>query len=388
MKSPRPRRSRRLVLWALVLGLMAAVVYVPLQQRRQSRETARLERVRDGLRAELAQLLKADRHLSRAPPGGALIGAPAPFSARLAHQLVDGLLERTEIRLTNLEVRKRGRVNVKALLLKMTPGEYALDVRVTEIQGRLDADEPEIHYEDDRARLKIPVRIREGRGQARIRFQWESRGLAGIACGDIDVTERVSGRVWSHPYPVEGEIELSVVESTVIATPRVAELGIRLYVEPSKASWAAVDRLLASQGLGCRTALKLVDVPKALQEVLGRGLKVKIPGRTFTPLRLPAGFRDSVTMEGTTYRLKVEPRGLGASQDILWYGADLTAQVRGTEAGVPVRELPAARPVPLGDDPGSVLPAEQPGLETPVANSADPSAESGAESVPLDRPGQ
>jgi hypothetical protein len=323
VKSVKPRRLRRLVFWALFLGLVAGVVYVPLQQRRQSREVARLERIRNGLREELARLLKADPYLSEAPPGGALIGAPAPFSARLAHQLVGGLLEQTEIQLTNVKARKRGRVNVKSLFFEMTPGEYALDVRVTEIRGRLEAGEPQIHYADDRARVRIPVRIREGRGQARIRFQWDSKGLAGIACGDVDVTERVSGRVRPHSYPVEGELELSLVDDSVTATPRVSDLEIRLYVEPSKASWAAVDRLLAGQGLRCRTALKLVDVPKALQGVLDRGLKVKIPSRTFKPIRLPAAFRDSVTVEGTTYRLTVEPRGLEARQDILWYGADL-----------------------------------------------------------------
>jgi hypothetical protein len=325
--TPKPRRFRRLLFWAILLGLAGAVAYMPIHQRWQRREGARLERVRGGLRDELARLLATDPRLAEAPPGGVLIGAPAPFTSRLAHQLVGGLLEHTEIHLTNLKVRKKGSVRVKTLFGKMTPGEYSLNVTVNEIQGRLGADEPDIHYEADRARIRVPAIIREGRGRATIRFQWESKGLAGLACGNVDVTQRVDGQVIRHTYPVEGALDLALEGDHVTATPRVPDVEIRLYVEPSKASWRAVDRLLESQGFRCRTALKLVDVPKALAGVLDRGLKVKIPSRIFKPVRLPAGFGESVTLYGTTYALDVAPRGLEAVQDILWYGADLTAEV-------------------------------------------------------------
>lgn len=345
---PGPGRLRRLLFWAVLLAVGAVVVYAPLRQRWQRREVARLERVRDELREDLARLLEIDPRLAGAPPGGVLIGAPAPFTARLAHQLVGGLLEHTEIHLANLRVRKRGSVRVGTLLGRMTPGTYALDVRVTELRGRLGAGEPEIHYEDDRARVRVPAIIREGEGRATIRFHWRSQGLAGLACGDVDVTERVDGHVVPHTYPVEGALELALDQDAVTATPRVPDLEIRLYLEPSRASWGAVDRLLDSQGFRCRAALKLVDIPKALRGVLERGLKVKIPGRIFKPVRLPAGFRDSVALEGTTYALAVEPRGLQAVEDMLWYGADLTAEIRTPPPeGSPVIDLPAPSPVPV-----------------------------------------
>jgi hypothetical protein len=239
----------------------------------------------------------------------------------------------------------------------LTPGAYALDVKVNEIRGRLRADEPEIRYEDDLAHVSVPAVIHEGQGRATIRFKWESKGLAGLACGDVDVTEKVDGRVVPRTYPVEGAVQLSLEEDHVRGVPRFPDFEIRLYVEASKASWGAVDRLLQSQGLRCRTALKLVDVPKALQGLLDRGFKVKIPSRKIRPFRLPAGFRDSVTLEGTTYALAVEPRGLKAVQDILWYGADLSAQVRPEEP--PIVALPAASPVPLPAEP-LLPPAEVP----------------------------
>ncbi|MGD8895211.1 MAG: hypothetical protein PVJ73_04170, partial [Acidobacteriota bacterium] len=301
-RKEKPRRLRRLLFWLVLLCLVGAAASVPIHQRWQREEAARLEGVRDELRDELASLLANDPRLSQVPPGGVLIGAPAPFTSRLAHQLVGGLLEHTEIHLANLRVRKKGSVNVGTLLGRMTPGAYALDVKVIEVRGRLGTGEPEIHYENDRARVKVPARIRDGQGRATIRFQWESKGLAGLACGDID-------------------------GDTVTAVPRVPDLEIRLYVEASKSSWRAVDRLLESQGLRCRAALKLVDVPKALQGLLDRGFKVKIPRRIFKPVRLPAGYRKSMTLGGTTYALGVEPRGLQAVEDILWYGADLTAEV-------------------------------------------------------------
>jgi hypothetical protein len=347
-RTKRPGRLRRLLFWAAVLAVAGVVVFVPLHQRRQRREAARLEQVRDGLREELARLLAKDPRLARTPPGGVLIGAPAAFTSRLAHQLVGGLLDHTEIHLRNLRVRKRGSVHVKTFLGGMTPGTYALDVKVTEVRGRLGAGEPEIHYENDRARIRVPATIRDGEGQATIRFRWHSQGLAGLACGDVDVTEKVEGRVVPHTYPVEGALELALERDTVTATPRVPDLPIRLYVEPSKRSWSAVDRLLDSQGLRCRAALNLVDVPKALHGVLERGLKVKIPSRIFKPVRLPAGFRDSVTLAGVTYALAVQPRGLEPVEDMLWYGADLTAELATPPPGEsPLIELPTPSPVPV-----------------------------------------
>lgn len=363
-QKPKKHRLRRFVFRAFLLGLVAAAVYVPLGQYWQRKEAARLEERRDELRQELALLLAEDPRLAEAPPGGVLIGAPAPFTSRLVHQLADGLLQQTEIHLTNLRVRKQGRVNVKTFLGGMTPGAYLLDVRVNEIRGRVGAGGPEIRYEDDLAYVSVPATIREGRGRATIRFKWESKGLAGLACGDVDVTQKVDGDVVPRTYPVEGAVQLSLEEDHVRGVPRFPDFEIRLYVKPSTASWRAVDRLLQSQGVRCRTALKLVDVPKALQGVLDKGFKVKIPSRKIRPFRLPAGFQDSVTLEGTTYALAVVPRGLEAVQDILWYGADLTARVRPEEA--PVVALPPAEPVPLPVEP--VLPP----FQGPVHEAEDP----------------
>jgi hypothetical protein len=358
-REAKKRPLRRLLFRAALLGLVGLAVYLPIRRYQQRQEAVDLEEMRDELRQELARLLEKDPRLAEAPPGGVLIGAPARFTSRFTQQLAGGLLEHGEIHLENLKVRKRGRVNVKTLFGRMTPGVYALNVTVNEIWGRLKAGEPEIRYENDVAHLKVPASIREGRGRATIRFRWESKGLAGIACGDVDVTETVDGRVVPRAYPVEGAVQLTLEDDHVVGVPQVPDFHIRLYVEPSKASWGAVDRLLQSQGLRCRAALKLVDVPKALQGVLDKGFRVKIPSRKIRPFRLPAGFRDSVTLEGTTYALAVEPRGLKAVQDILWYGADLTARVRPEEP--PVVELPAPSPVPLPTE------ATRPPVEAPEA---------------------
>lgn len=332
-------RLRRFAFRGLLLLLVAAAVYVPYRAHRQREASARLERERDALRTELAQLLRQDPRLAAAPPGGVLIGAPAAFTSRLVHQLADGLLQQTEIRLRDKRVRKKGTVRVKTFLGRMAPGAYALDVRLHEVKGRLGAGPPTIRYADDRALVSLPASIRQGEGRGTIRFQWESRGLAGLACGDVDVTQAVSGSVIPHDYQVEGWVELSLDGEVVRAVPRFPDLEIRVYVDPSKESWAAVDRLLDSQGFRCRTALKLVDVPRRLKNELAKGFKVKIPSRIFKPIGLPAGFHDSVTVAGRKVALGVEPRGLLAHEDILWYGADLEA--------VHAVDLPAPSPLPL-----------------------------------------
>jgi len=310
----KPRRLRWFVFRMIFLALVAAAVYVPIRDYQQRQTAARLERIRDGLREELAQLLKNDPRLAGAPEGGVLIGAPAAFTARLAHQVAS----------------KRGTVRVKTFFGRMRPGDYGLDVRLHEVRGRLGAEEPEIRYDDDRALVKIPAAIREGEGRGTLRFEWHSKGLAGLACGDIDLTQKVSGRVVPHTYLVEGAIWLALEGGVVTAVPEFPNLEIRLYIEPSKASWDAVNKLLDSQGFRCRTALNLVDIPKAVKGLLAKGLKVKIPSRIFKPIRLPAGFHDSVTFGETSFALSLEPRGLEAVGDILWYSADLTAEARRT----------------------------------------------------------
>ena len=239
-KAPKkPRRLRRFVFRGILLLLGALAVYLPVRHYQQRQTAAQLEREREALREELTRLLADDPRLSGAPPGGVLIGAPAAFTSRLAHQVASGLLERTEIRLRNLRVRKRGTVRVKTFLGRMAPGNYGLDVRLHEINGQLGADEPEIRYEDDRALVKIPAAIRSGQGRATIRFDWQSRGLAGLACGDVDVTEKVSGRVRPRTYEVEGSVQLALEDEVVTATPRFPNLQIRVYVEPSVAGFGS-----------------------------------------------------------------------------------------------------------------------------------------------------
>ena len=58
-----------------------------------------------------------------------------------------------------------------------------------------------------------------------------------------------------------------------------------------------------------------------------------------------------------------------AAQDVLWYGADLTAEAQGAEAEPAVRALPAASPVPLeaetaaGTEPSETGGGRDPGRE-------------------------
>ena len=54
---PKPRRLRRLLFRTVLLGLVGTAVFIPLHQRWQREEVARLERVRDELRGELARLI-------------------------------------------------------------------------------------------------------------------------------------------------------------------------------------------------------------------------------------------------------------------------------------------------------------------------------------------
>jgi hypothetical protein len=321
--------------WTALLALaLGGAGYAYWKEREGSRRPARiaaLEAARDRLRARLALLAKGDPVVATAPQGGVLIGIPDPFASRLVGQVATGFLSQVEIELRDLRVRKAGKVRVKTLLGRMTPGHYALDLRIETLQGLLAAGAPTLRIADAGVGVALPVSITRGEGRARLRFRWDSRGIAGAVCGDFSASVAVSGRVVPHTYPVAGQFALELRGASLVATPRFPDLVIRLKVEPSAESWAEVERIIEARGLRCRTALKLVDLRGTLERLLDKGFNVRVPQRILKPMRFPAALRQSVVLDGRGYDLAIAPRGLEVTPGLLWYAADVTA----TGAAVP-----------------------------------------------------
>ena len=65
-----------------------------------------------------------------------------------------------------------------------------------------------------------------------------------------------------------------------------------------------------------------------LQEMVDRGFTVKLPRQLFREIRLPAGVRQSLELEGLALTLDVRPVGVVVTPQRLWYGANVEARRR------------------------------------------------------------
>jgi len=242
----------------------------------------------------------------------------ARITTRLARQL--------EIVLRDVDVRKAGEVRTRSLV--KAPGRYRVDLRIHEVRGVLEAGAPRLDLRGDRIGVALPVRLARGEGRATLRFRWDSRGIAGLACGDFQARIPVTGRVVPRTYPVSGSFALELVDGTLVATPSFPDLKVNLAVEPSPETWRQVSRVLAQRSPQCRAALKLVDVPALLRHLLSRGFDVTVPPRVFQPLRLPAALRREVVVGGRTHVVLTAPRRVAITPEVVWLGADVAGKPR------------------------------------------------------------
>ena len=291
---------------------------------------ARLQSLRDQrevLRTRLREAVIAhgEKSLAEAPAGGLIIGIPTDFTASIVEQVVTGLFGETTLTLKNLKVHKAGEVKAKILIKKRTVGKYVLDVDIHKVQGLLRPGTPKLSFGGNKVKVALPVRLAEGHGAADLRFQWDSKGAAAnLVCGDVDVTRTVTGGVVPEDYHVSGSFALAAAGNAVVLRPRFPDLAVRIYVDPSEQAWGVVDGVVKERAKGCEIALNKVDIKEKLGTILGRGFNVKIPQKIFKPIKLPAGVRQSLEVQGIQLALEVKPTAVRIASDRLWYGADVS----------------------------------------------------------------
>jgi hypothetical protein len=322
----RKRRRRRRLLVFLLLASAAAGgvgVWLEVRARLKAGRIASLESTRDGLRARLLALSAKDPVVASAPNADVLVGVPAGVATDLLGRITTRLVRQLEIELRDLRVRKAGFVHLKTFLGRTTPGLYRVDLRIHEVSGVLEPGTPKLVLESDRVDVALPVRVARGQGRATLHFRWDSRGIAGAACGDFRARIPVTGRVVPRTYPVSGSFSLALVDGTLVATPSFPDLAVKLQVEPSPETWKAFDRVLGQRSPPCRAALKLVDVPSLVRRLLDRGFTVRVPPRVFHPFRVPAALRREVRVGGRTHLVQMTPRLLALAPGVVWLGGDL-----------------------------------------------------------------
>jgi hypothetical protein len=288
-----------------------------------------LER-RDALQERLSEVVVAngEKSLARAPRGGVMIGIPTSLTRSILEQVVTGLFNEVTLTLKNLKVHKAGEVRVKMVFGKRTVGRYVLDVRIHQVQGLLRPGKPDVVFGKNRVAVSLPVKLAEGKGNADIRLQWDSRGLAAnLVCGDTDVTKAVTGGVIPQDYRLGGAFKIASAGGAITLSPDFPEeLKVRIFVDPSEQAWQAVQEVVKAQRAGCEAALEKIDIKEILGNLVGRGFNVKIPRKLIKPVRLPGGLKQSLEIQGVQLALQVKPTDLLVSDDRLWYGADIALE--------------------------------------------------------------
>jgi hypothetical protein len=250
--------------------------------------------------------------------------------------------------LRNLKVHKAGEVKAKMLVKKKTIGRYVIDIAIQEVEGVLKPAPPKLTFSENRIGIGLPVRLAEGGGHATIRFQWDSKGLAANSvCGDVDTTRGITGGVVPTDYQVDGAFLIATRGESVTLTPSFPDLAVRIFVDPSEQAWGVVEDVIKERRKGCEMALEKVDIKALLGRIMDKGFNVKIPQKILKPVRLPAGVKSSLRIQGVSLPLSVKFTGVLIATDRIWYGADLTlGRPEPPAAKTPSPKPPSPKPRP------------------------------------------
>ncbi len=290
-----------------------------------AREITALTRQRDSLSALVYDAASLSDLLDQRPAGDVVIGLPTPFVESIVRTVVNGWFNDVDLRLPRLRVRKSGEVTARlGLFGRRTVGGYDLEMTLDDVHGRLQPAAPRMTFGGNVIRMDVPVRLVGGTGIAHIKLDWESKGLAGPVCGDMTMAHDVTGQVRAGNYLARGRIILNAVNGVVLADPEFPSLAIRLFVDPSPASVAVLDSMLATRGGLCGAAIRRARVSGRVQELVARGFTVKIPQRFFRPIRLPVTVQRMVPMTGQDIALDVRPSDLVVTSSTVWLAAAVT----------------------------------------------------------------
>lgn len=340
-------RARILVATAVVMALAVAGVTGWLYYRRvlgldrRNRETAAqiqqqivaLDRERAALRGKLETLLVRDPRLDGMPDTPVRVGVPTTLARNLATRMITGLVERLTIELRDIRVRRTG--TVKRVV---TLGDYDLTLTVTRVRATLKPGRAAVSFGANRVALAVPVTL-GGTGRADVDFLWDGRRLGGAVCGDMHVTQSVTGSVVPRAYPVSGSVQFTTSDTAILARPRVPRLKLHVDVRPSDEAWAAFARILDEKRGLCGFVLDRVDIVGAVRKLIARGFDVQVPTDGVKPVALPVAVSPTMMVRGQPVELGIRLGGFAITEHMIWLGATIALDA----GALPV---PALRPSP------------------------------------------
>jgi hypothetical protein len=279
---------------------------------------AALQAERDDLRRRLGDAVAAEARLQGLPESPVRVGVPTALLRSLVERVAAGFVDSVSLELRNLRVRKSGTVKKVVTL-----GEYRLSVEIERVSGRLKAGRPEVGFGGNRVSLALPVLLASGSGDATIDFSWDGKSVSGAVCGDMEIRQKVSGRVRPDSYPVQASLELSAGANRILATPRFPVLKVKLRVEPSAQSWAALQKILDEKEGLCGFVLDKVDIAGVVEGLVAKGFDVRLPTEKIRPVEIPVGLAETLTVRGQPVTVAAKVGGLAITEHMLWLGAEV-----------------------------------------------------------------
>lgn len=313
-------RASFLALLACGALLLSAGCARRASQKQVSEWDAELERLtteQDSLKARADTLVKNDPRILALPEGDVVIRIPTSFIRDILEKVIEDVASHVTLRLGGIKAHVQKKVKKV-----VTIGEFTVDVDIQEVVGRLGPQKPNVTFTGGKIGVALPVNVTDGYGKAKIHFVWDGKHVAGATCGDMDVTQVVTGKVIPAKYTVAGTVQLAMNGSQVVCTPHFPETRVRIRVSPTKESWAAVDSLLGTKGGACGWLLEKVNVPSILKGVTEeKGFNVKLPLSGLKPFVIPAGIRDSVSVGQRVMLVEATSNSVQILPDAILYSA-------------------------------------------------------------------
>jgi hypothetical protein len=318
----RPARAliAAILVASLAGGLGCSRQASPKQVQAWNAEIKALEAQQDSLRRRAAELVANDPRIQKLPKGDVVLSVPTAFLRNVIERVFDDVVSHTTLSLSGIKAHV-----AKSIKKVVTIGEFVVDVDIQEVIGKLRPGQPTIVFGGNAVSMSLPVEVSAGTGRAKIHFVWNGKNVADAACGDMDITQTVTGNVIPSKYLVNGRLKLEIQGNKVICAPVFPETRVRIRVRPTKQSWAAIDTILAGKTGLCGWILEKVNVPKLLSGIVEeKGFNVKLPIDKIKPFALPGGVSDTLTVGDRAIAISSQMNEIRIDPDAIWYGASVT----------------------------------------------------------------
>jgi hypothetical protein len=305
-------------------------------------EALKAERLK--LQDELRALLSEDAKLIDAPAGDVLIGLPTSLVESIVREALTGPLRNVPLSLKDVaKVKLHDEVRAKTFLGMMTLGRYELTVDVQEVNALLKPGTATLAFGANRIAIDLPVSVEAGLVKAKLLFNWDGQKLAGIVCGDLTGEHELRAAVPPVLVRLRGRFQVEAVGERLWIRPIIAPIEMAFKVEPQQRTWDYIDGLIESKNAVCQAALRKAAVGQKVKDLVARGFKVRLPDHWIRPLTLPASFRDTFDVQGTSAGLAIVPTGVSVTRSRLWYGANLSLG-KGKVSTPPGTSAPGSKP--------------------------------------------